>query len=71
MLRIVNSELADGLGNLVSRSCGKALNPLQIRPAVDESSFLTCGPKGSDLLQLIQRTPETVLDHYHNWEFYK
>lgn len=71
MVRIVNSELADGLGNLVSRCCGKSLNPSQTRPAVNESSFLSCGQKGSELLELLQQAPENVFNHYHNWEFYK
>lgn len=32
VLRILNSELADTLGNLMSRCCGKALNPKQLVP---------------------------------------
>ncbi|XP_030563680.1 methionine--tRNA ligase, mitochondrial isoform X1 [Drosophila novamexicana] len=31
-LRILNSELADTLGNLLSRACAKSLNPQQIYP---------------------------------------
>ena len=71
MVRIINTELADGLGNLVSRCCGKSLNPSQTRPGVNKSSFLSCGQKGSELLELLQQAPEKVFNHYHNWEFYK
>ncbi|XP_034116272.1 methionine--tRNA ligase, mitochondrial [Drosophila albomicans] len=41
-LRILNSELADTLGNLLSRACAKSLNPQQIYPAphAEESSAL-------------------------------
>jgi len=31
-LRILNSELADTLGNLLSRACAKSLNPQQMYP---------------------------------------
>lgn len=31
-LRILNSELADTLGNLLSRACAKSLNPRQVYP---------------------------------------
>lgn len=33
-MRIVNAELADTLGNLLSRVCAKALNPRQIYPRI-------------------------------------
>lgn len=39
VLRILNSELADTLGNLLSRCCGKALNPASLYPALDELAF--------------------------------
>lgn len=32
VLRILNSELADTLGNLLSRACAKSLNPRQVFP---------------------------------------
>lgn len=31
-MRILNAELADTLGNLLSRVCSKALNPRQVYP---------------------------------------
>lgn len=33
-MRILNAELADTLGNLLSRVCAKSLNPRQIYPRV-------------------------------------
>nr|SVE88629.1 EOG090X05VD [Daphnia sinensis] len=71
MVRIVNSDLADGIGNLVSRCCGKNLNPLQTRLGVSRSSFESCGSPGSDLLSLLERTPDIVHDEYKQWNFYK
>lgn len=71
MIRIVNSELADGLGNLVNRCCGKSLNPSQIRPAVTASHFQMFGPAGSELLELLERIPSAVYDEYNQWQFYK
>ena len=71
MVRIVNAELADGLGNLVSRCCGKSLNPTQVRKAVSPSSFEALGPPGAELLGLLQHVPQIVHDEYHQWNFYK
>nr|SVE75746.1 EOG090X05VD [Daphnia hispanica] len=71
MVRIANSDLADGIGNLVSRCCGKSLNPLQTRLGVSPSSFESCGSPGSDLLSLLERTPDIVHNEYKQWNFYK
>nr|SVE92382.1 EOG090X05VD [Megafenestra aurita] len=71
MVRIANTDLADGIGNLVNRCCGKSLNPSLKRLAVSASSFEACGPAGSELLQLLERTPDAVHDEYLNWNFYK
>ncbi len=71
MVRIANSDLADGIGNLVNRCCGKSLNPSQTRLAVNSSSFEMCGPVGSELLELLQQTPDEVHDEYYHWQYYK
>lgn len=39
VIRILNSELADTLGNLLSRCCGSALNPSQLFPEIEPSAF--------------------------------
>lgn len=71
MVRIANSDLADGIGNLVNRCCGKSLNPSQTRLAVNSSSFEMCGPAGAELLELLQKTPDVVHDEYNQWQYYK
>lgn len=38
-VRILNSELADTLGNLLSRCCGKVLNPGQVFPEMNPEAF--------------------------------
>ena len=71
MVRIVNAELADGLGNLVSRCTGKALNVGQMRPMVTVESFQMCGAIGTELVKLLEEIPKEVEAFYTNWEFYK
>uniref|UniRef100_A0A0A1XJZ0 Methionine--tRNA ligase, mitochondrial n=1 Tax=Zeugodacus cucurbitae TaxID=28588 RepID=A0A0A1XJZ0_ZEUCU len=44
-LRILNSELADTLGNLLSRACAKSLNPRQVYPRLHAVQL-------ADLLQM-------------------
>ena len=39
LIRILNSELADTLGNLLSRCCGSALNPRQTFPRIEEDAL--------------------------------
>lgn len=38
-MRILNSELADTLGNLLSRVCAKSVNTRQISPTLHRSEF--------------------------------
>jgi len=71
MVRIVNAELADSIGNLVNRCCGKSLNPIKVRPALTPSSFNECGELGRELLDMMERTPDAVHDHYATMQFYK
>lgn len=39
LIRILNSELADTLGNLLSRASAKSLNPRQVFPKIHMYSF--------------------------------
>lgn len=39
VIRLLNAELADTLGNLLSRCCGKALNPSQVFPKINSEVF--------------------------------
>ncbi|KAH8384148.1 hypothetical protein KR009_012255 [Drosophila setifemur] len=56
-MRILNSELADTLGNLLSRACAKTLNPRQIYPSAHAEHL-------ADLLQSLdaaKRLQESLL----------
>lgn len=72
VLRILNSELADTLGNLLSRCCGKALNPASIFPAVDEEAFeaLQSIDATKRMLEALEEMPEKTLNHYRDYNFY-
>lgn len=39
VMRILNSELADTLGNLLSRACAKSVNRRHVFPTLDKSVF--------------------------------
>lgn len=39
MVSILNAELADTLGNLLSRCCGSTLNPNQVFPNIEPQVF--------------------------------
>lgn len=71
MVRIVNAELADSIGNLVNRCCGNSLNPTKVRPAVTASSFDACGELGREVMGIMERLPDAVHDHYEAMQFYK
>ncbi|XP_055930098.1 methionine--tRNA ligase, mitochondrial-like isoform X2 [Argiope bruennichi] len=70
--RMVNAELADTLGNLLSRSCAPALNPDQVFPKFYHSSLDAL--KDSNVESLINNTsdlPEKVKFHFMQGCFYK
>lgn len=46
LMRILNSELADTLGNLLSRGCAKTVNKRQVFPKLNQQLF------DEDLMQL-------------------
>uniref|UniRef100_A0A2M3ZIF8 Methionine--tRNA ligase, mitochondrial n=1 Tax=Anopheles braziliensis TaxID=58242 RepID=A0A2M3ZIF8_9DIPT len=72
VLRILNSELADTLGNLLSRCCGKALNPASLYPALDEEAFerLKTYDVTNRLLEVLREMPDKTLHHYQKHNFY-
>uniref|UniRef100_A0A2M4AL39 Methionine--tRNA ligase, mitochondrial n=1 Tax=Anopheles triannulatus TaxID=58253 RepID=A0A2M4AL39_9DIPT len=72
VLRILNSELADTLGNLLSRCCGKALNPASLYPALDEEAFerLKSYDVTHRLLEVLNEMPDKTLQHYQKHNFY-
>ncbi|XP_030758905.1 methionine--tRNA ligase, mitochondrial [Sitophilus oryzae] len=73
VIRILNSELADTLGNLLSRCCGKALNPSQTYPSIntevlEKISSLEVTKK---LLDNLNNLPDLCEQHYNEFNFYK
>eukprot|EP00123_Amoebidium_parasiticum_P020496 comp5092_c0_seq1/m.1178 comp5092_c0_seq1/g.1178 ORF comp5092_c0_seq1/g.1178 comp5092_c0_seq1/m.1178 type:complete len:572 (-) comp5092_c0_seq1:333-2048(-) len=66
VLETINSDLADTLGNLLSRSTSKAVNPGQTVPHVDRDTFTDadCG-----LMNRITALPATVDEHFRKVEF--
>ncbi|XP_017464754.1 PREDICTED: methionine--tRNA ligase, mitochondrial isoform X1 [Rhagoletis zephyria] len=71
-LRILNSELADTLGNLLSRACAKSLNPQQVYPRlhavqVDDLLRMDAAKRLQDALQQIEAR---CAQHYADNNFY-
>lgn len=73
VINVANSELADSLGNLASRCCGTALNPLQEFPALQPTEFtqLLQGEHAALLVEYVEALPGTCYTHYKNYQFYK
>lgn len=72
MLRILNSELADTLGNLLSRGCAKTLNPKQIFPKLHKEHYeeLIKIDVAKKLIDLVAELPEKCHQHYSSYNFY-
>lgn len=72
VMRILNSELADTLGNLLSRACAKSVNKRQISPAFDRSEFekLHQMDVTKKLVELVEALPEKCFNHYKSYNFY-
>lgn len=71
-MRILNSELADTFGNLLSRACAKTLNPQQIFPQVHNEQLKelimmdSCKP----LLEKLTEVPEIAHQNYNSYSFH-
>uniref|UniRef100_A0A182T4K1 Methionine--tRNA ligase, mitochondrial n=1 Tax=Anopheles maculatus TaxID=74869 RepID=A0A182T4K1_9DIPT len=72
ILRVLNSELADTLGNLLSRCCGKALNAASVYPAINMEAFeaLKQIDATKRMLEALEEMPDKTLNHYRNFNFY-
>ncbi|PSN42055.1 Methionine--tRNA ligase [Blattella germanica] len=72
-IRILNSELADSLGNLLNRCCGATVNPEQIFPQFCPERFfeLRKSEETLRLLDLLAELPDKVKEHYETYNFYK
>ncbi|VEN35851.1 unnamed protein product [Callosobruchus maculatus] len=73
VLRILNSELADTLGNLLNRCTGSALNPRQTFPTMDSAALATVRSLEvtKSLIEHISNLPETCRCHYADFNFHK
>ncbi|XP_022088159.1 methionine--tRNA ligase, mitochondrial-like isoform X1 [Acanthaster planci] len=81
VLKLLNAELADTFGNLLSRVTGKVLNLSQVFPQFHAELFprqqsltsLSGRASAEDyaLVSALQRLPESVDIHYNNFEAYK
>ncbi|XP_061723695.1 methionine--tRNA ligase, mitochondrial [Cydia pomonella] len=73
LINIVNSELADTLGNLVSRCCGAALNPRGEFPALHEAEAAQLATRDvtQALLTRVERLPDQCREYYATYQFYR
>ncbi|KAH8326261.1 hypothetical protein KR067_004547 [Drosophila pandora] len=72
-LRILNSELADTLGNLLSRACAKTLNPRQIYPSAQAehlAEILGCLDAAKRLQESLLLLSERCAQHYESNHFH-
>lgn len=63
VIQLLNAELADTLGNLLSRCCGKALNPDQVFPRMNSASFskISLMESTNKLLNSVELLPSKFL----------
>ncbi|XP_035205174.1 methionine--tRNA ligase, mitochondrial-like [Stegodyphus dumicola] len=69
---MLNAELADTLGNLLNRTCARALNPKQVFPHFSHEAFQKLTE--SNVQHLIEETsilPEKVKQHFLEGYFYR
>lgn len=72
LMRILNSELADTLGNLLSRCCAKSLNPMSKSPELNEQSFIDLKQLDitSMLIESVEALPERAFASYRSFSFH-
>lgn len=72
VVKMLNAELADTLGNLLNRCTSAAVNPAQVFPPLCLEAFTNkCGTEGKSLVERVSHLAETVPDHYSEYNFYK
>ncbi|XP_072379531.1 methionine--tRNA ligase, mitochondrial [Diabrotica undecimpunctata] len=73
VLRILNSELADTLGNLLSRCTGTALNPHQRFPKMEQAALEKVKQLDvtKKLIDSVNNLPDVCQVHYENFNYYK
>lgn len=67
--RIINAELVNTLGNLLSRVCAEAINKHQIVPALHEKGpiDIECYQK---LIERLEKIPSICEEHFESQNFY-
>ncbi|KAL1138251.1 hypothetical protein AAG570_009940 [Ranatra chinensis] len=72
IIRVLNSELADTLGNLLNRCCGKTINKMQIFPRFVREDFdKYCKQSAADLISSLESLSDEVRSHYSEFNFYR
>uniref|UniRef100_A0A0A9XWG0 Methionine--tRNA ligase, mitochondrial n=1 Tax=Lygus hesperus TaxID=30085 RepID=A0A0A9XWG0_LYGHE len=70
--RILNAELADTLGNLLNRSCGKTVNQRQLFPPLDKSALdQYCLQSASEVMSAVESLQSEVKECYTDMNFYR
>uniref|UniRef100_A0A1I8MXC6 Methionine--tRNA ligase, mitochondrial n=1 Tax=Musca domestica TaxID=7370 RepID=A0A1I8MXC6_MUSDO len=71
-MRILNAELADTMGNLLSRVCAKSLNPRQIYPRLHTAQLrdIMKTEAAQHLLKSLEQLKEKCGQHYEDKNFY-
>ncbi|XP_055698031.1 methionine--tRNA ligase, mitochondrial [Phlebotomus papatasi] len=72
VFRFLNAELADTLGNLLSRCCAKSLNPQQIWPEFDPEVFRELFEVDATkrLIELLEMLPQKSFSHFQEGSFH-
>ncbi|XP_041483391.1 methionine--tRNA ligase, mitochondrial-like [Lytechinus variegatus] len=77
---LLNAELADTYGNLLSRVAAPTLNPQQVFPVLDSNLFPSMSAQSSTsrttdedylLVESVKRLPDIVAGHYDQFLFYR
>ncbi|XP_072034833.1 methionine--tRNA ligase, mitochondrial-like [Amphiura filiformis] len=82
LVNTLNADLGDTLGNLLSRVTAKSINPQQVfpqfhsdlfpwQPSSSSSTVVRALQEDYDLIESVQKLPDTVNMHYRNFEFHK
>lgn len=68
----MNSELADTLGNLLSRACAKVINAKQVIPPIDQEELevLLRNDAAKSLVDQLKALPELCAHHYDSFNVY-
>lgn len=71
--RILNAELADTFGNLLSRVCAKVINASQTVPEIDfdELDEILKVDISQQLIDLLKELPNKCEHHFDDYNFYK